>query len=321
MADPENQTPPAPGPAPDTMSHIDRLAAFDFDDQPEVAPAGERPAREAAVAEPEPVELAGETAEAEPAQPNEDDVETVLRDGRKVKLAELKRGYRDDWEMREQRWAEHQKETLAFQRATAQFNQTQQQQAYLLQQAVEVVARNMPPKPTLELLNSDPLEYQRQNAIWEHKQGELRQLQYARAAQWQQATQQAAQAKQQYLAREAQTILTRYPNLKDPVKHAKFMDEARKYAVSIGYKASDLALVDNHRLVTMLTDAIDGVRLRAAAERAKAKREQIQPVPVQAPSRRRTSAEVDQERLRGDLARLKKSGRMEDSIKVLSQWD
>jgi len=109
--------------------------------------------------------------------------------------------------------------------------------------------------------------------------------------------------------------------LRDPVKHAKFMHEASSYATSIGYKPADLSAIEDSRLVTLLTDAMEGKRLKAAAARARAKREEVKPVEVQAPSRRRTSAEVDQERLRGDLARLKKSGRMEDSIKVLSQWD
>ena len=149
-----------------------KLASFDFGDAepPKKPPAGDAKAEPKEAGDDEAMAtLAGE-AKAEQPAPEDDDPEEVLRDGRKVKRSELKRGYRPDWE---QRINAHMQREQAFAQATHGFNQAQQQTATLLQQAVEVVASRMPQAPDPSLVDADPFEYQRRKLIYDTEKAKL----------------------------------------------------------------------------------------------------------------------------------------------------
>jgi hypothetical protein len=289
---------------PESVQNVeDKLASFDFDAQPAPAGATEKPQE---AGDDEVLEtLAGETSAQETA-PEDDDPEEILRDGTKVKRSELKRAYRPDWEKQVQEFSQRQE---AFQRATAGFTAQQQQAAQMLQNAVAIVQSRMPKAPDRALLDSDPFEYQKQKANYEDGLVELQRVKQAQAYQWQQARQQQQQQQQVHLRREYEAALRVLPDFKDPVKFAKFTEEAKEYAVTRGYKPADLNGVHDHRLLAVIHDAVEGRRLKAALTKAKEKLKAAvkPPVEVQAPQKRRTPSQVESEGLRAQMDRLRKN--------------
>jgi hypothetical protein len=281
----------------------DKLASFDFDAQP--APAGETEKPQEAGDDEVLETLAGETSAQETAT-EDDDPEEILRDGTKVRRSELKRAYRPDWEKQVQEFSQRQE---AFQRATAGFTAQQQQAAQMLQNAVAIVQSRMPKAPDRALLDSDPFEYQKQKANYEDGLVELQRVKQAQAYQWQQARQQQQQQQQVHLRREYEAALRVLPDFKDPVKFAKFTEEAKEYAVTRGYKPADLNGVHDHRLLAVIHDAVEGRRLKATVAKIKEKMKAAKPPPVevQAPQKRRTPSQVESENLRSQMDRLRKN--------------
>jgi hypothetical protein len=301
------ETSAAPQGEPESIQSVeDKLASFDFDAP--AAPAGgtEKPQE---AGDDEALEtLAGETGAEVPA--TDDDPEEILRDGTKVKRSELKRAYRPDWEKQTQEFAQRQE---AFQRATAGFTQDQQRAAQMLQNAVAIVQSKMPKPPDEKLLDSDPFEYQKQDFLFRKAQGELQQLKAAQVQQFQQVRAQQQHQQRIKLFHEAEAVRRVFPDFKDPVKFAKFNEEAREYATTRGYKPSDLDGVTDHRLLGVIHDAVEGRRLKAELAKnkerlAKLKAEAVKtPVEVQAPQKRRTPSQVESESLRAQVDRLRRN--------------
>jgi hypothetical protein len=293
---------------PESIASVeDKLASFDFDAPP--APAGETEKPQEAGDDEVLETLAGETGTQETA-PEDDDPDEILRDGTKVKRSELKRAYRPDWEKQVQEFSQRQE---AFQRAIAGFTQDQQRAAQLLQNAVAVVQSKMPKPPDERLLDTDPFEYQKQDHLFKKAQGELHNLKAAQAYQFQQIRQQQQHQQRIRLHQEKEAVLRILPDFKDPVKFAKFSEEAKEYATTRGYKPSDLDGVYDHRLLAVIHDAVEGRRIKAdlakTKERlAKLKAEAVKtPVEVQAPQKRRTPSQVESESLRAQMDRLRKN--------------
>ena len=131
MAD--EQTAPTGGSEPvsnDTSKEAleSKLASFDFGDAepPKKKSADDDAAQPKEAGDDEAMATVAAEAKAEQPATEDDDPEETLRDGRKVKRSELKRGYRPDWEARIQ---QHMQREQAFAQATNGFNQAQQQTA------------------------------------------------------------------------------------------------------------------------------------------------------------------------------------------------
>lgn len=301
----------------------DKLGSFDFDASSQQAPVAAEPKEQVEPGDDDAIsELAGEESGDTAKPASDDDSETTLRDGSKVKIAELKRGYRPDWEKQVAEFTEKQK---AFEQNTQGFTQREQQYAQLLHQAAMVVSANMPKEPDKGLVETDPFEYQRQDVLYRTKLGELQQIQQAQAQFAQQVAQRQEHEQREHIARERDATLAALPHLRDPVRAQKFYQDVKELAVEMGYSTADLAGIHDHRLMKVLNLALEGKQLKASLEKAKAKLKearQAKPVPeVQEPSRRRSPAETRNEKMREQLARLRKTGRPEHADAVLSQYD
>jgi hypothetical protein len=300
-----------------------KLASFDFGDAepPKKTPAGDDSAQPKEAGDDEAMAtLAGE-AKAEQPAPEDDDPEEVLRDGRKVKRSELKRGYRPDWE---QRINAHMQREQAFAQATHGFNQAQQQTATLLQQAVEVVASRMPQPPDPNLVDTDPFEYQRRKLIYDTEKGKLDEIVVRRDAFMRQTQQQQYQATQRQLLHEREATLRALPDLRDPVKAAKFVEGVKTLGAELGYSPAELAQVRDHRLMKLINLALEGKQMKVAYERARTKLKEnaAKTVEVQTPQRRRTPSAVAADVMSARIKRLAKNpNSSQAAVDVLSQFD
>jgi hypothetical protein len=300
-----------------------KLASFDFGDAepPKKKPAGDDSAQPKEAGDDETMAtLAGEAKVERPAG-EDDDPEEVLRDGRKVKRSELKRGYRPDWE---QRINAHMQREQAFAQATAGFNQAQQQTATLLQRAVEVVASRMPQPPDSNLVDTDPFEYQRRKLIYDTEKGKLDDIVIRRDAFMRQVQQQQYQTTQRQLLHEREATLRALPDLRDPVKAAKFVEGVKTLGAELGYTPAELALVKDHRLMKLISLALEGKQMKTAYERARAKLKEnaAKTVEVQTPQRRRTPSAVAADVMAARIKRLAKNpNSSQAAVDVLSQFD
>ena len=289
-----------------------KLASLDFDAPAE--PAGEAEPQEAGETEAQ-AEPAGEAEASQPAEPD-DDPETTLRDGRRVKLSELKRGYVPEYE---QKLAEFKQREQAFGQATAGFSQAQQEMVRQLQHAVQYVGSQMPKPPATELAQTDPFAYMQQKAAYDQKAAELNQLVVARNQTMARYQQQQAFQHKRYLAQQMEATLNKLPDLKDPVKRAKWMEGVNEMAAEAGYSRAELSQVNDARLFWIINEALQNRQNKKALETAKAKQATLKAdlakaqTPVQAPSRRRTTAEVAADGLR---ARMKQLAKTPNSIRA-----
>jgi len=295
-----------------------QLAAFDFDDS--TGPAGLEPKKKEPPrsAESTDAQPAGEEQVEESAS-EEDDPEINLRDNRKVKLSELKRNFHPEFQQHLDQFAQQREQ---FQKAVQGFSYGQQQTAGLLQHAVETLQARMPRAPDPSLIDSDPFEYNRLRAKWEVAQAELGQVAAARNAVIQQQHVQQAHARQQRMRQEADAAVRSLPDLRDPVKFAKFSEDMRNLAAKIGYRPHEVAGVTDHRILRLVNLALQGEKAMAALESAKAKMKAAAIPEVQTPQKRRSSAQVASESLRAKMDRLRKNPNSSKAAEdALSQWD
>jgi len=227
-----------------------------------------------ATAEPEPQPEAA----AEPQAQEEDTTVTVKIDGKDVEvpLSELKNGY--------QRQADYTRKTMeaAEQRkaAEAQIAQAQQErQAYAanlqrMQAQLEGALQEQQKVNWDELLQSDPVEYLRQQRIAQERQATLQQV-YGQ--QQQVAAQQQALAQQAYvrqLEAQQQDLLAKLPDWKDEAKAKAEKVALREYLAGQGYEAEAIDGIADARAVilarkAMLYDQMVG-KASAAAKKVSA---------------------------------------------------
>jgi hypothetical protein len=319
MADEPNAAPTGASEQPSIESIETNLGSFDFDEPKGPAGPAAEPAKEPGDDEVA-ANLAGEAKAEQPAE-SDDDPEEVLRDGSKVRRSELKRGYRPDWEARINA---HMQREQAFAQATTGFNQVQQQTATLLQQAVEVVASRMPQAPDPRLVETDPFEYQRQQVHYAQEKAKLDDIVIRRDTFLRRSHAEQQQAMQQQLVHEKEATLRALPDLRDPVKAAKFVEGTRNLGAELGYTPQELAQVRDHRLMKLINLALEGKRMKEAYERMRTKMKDNarEAVEVQAPQRRRTQSQVASDTMAVRIKRLAKNPNSAKAAEdVLSQFD
>jgi len=281
----------------------DKLSSFDFDKGtgPESQP--EPKSEDEAAVE----SLAGEEKADPQEKEQEEDPEFVLRDNTKVKLSELKKNYRPNYEQEAKVRAEREQ---TYAREIASFNASQQQMAMLLQQAATVVQARMPKAPDPRLADEDPIEYLRLKTHFEQGLSELNKIRQAQQQHHHRAVFHQRQAQQQYLNQESQAALQAMPILRDKVKAAQFIEDTKALASQLGYKPDIVNQITDHRQLKLIEMALEGQRLKGSLEKAKAKLKEAQarPVEVQEPSRkRRTSAQVSGDEIRAKMSQLRKN--------------
>jgi hypothetical protein len=262
----------------------------DADTGPEVDPADADPSTEADEddADAEDAEQTDEQQEPEP------ELYTVKTGGQEIQVTrdELVRGY--------QRLSDYTRKTqevsAARQQVEAEAQRISAERAHYsqnLEQLSTVLQSTLPPRPPLEMADTDPIGYTQANARWE---ASVQQLQHVFGEQQrvqQQMQQQGEAQRQQHLATAAQYLQELVPEWRDGKRAAKEKRAVAEHLRTRGYSDAEIAQAADPRAVAM---ALDAMRYRelvankpAVDERLKAAPRVVKPGSGIAPPDKRKS--------------------------------
>lgn len=295
-----------------TETASDAFAALlspDVEKEPEKAP--EVPEVEAEVKEPETEPEAEVEAEEEP-------MITVKIDGKDVEipLSELKNGY--------QRQADYTRKTMetAEQRkaADAELSRAQQERAIYAQnlqrmQALDEAALEQAKQVNWdELLQTDPVEYLKQQRIAQERQARLQQVysEQQRINAQQQAEHE--QARSHYLSQQQDELLAKLPEWKDAAKAKAEKTALAEYLLESGYDRDTVNTITDAKAVILARKAMLFDRMMQKASAA-SKKVATLPQKVERPGQGENPA---LDKRSAGFQKLSKSGRVEDAAALFA---
>lgn len=226
------------------------------DTQPPTEQAVETPETESTEVVDEQVTESPESPETTTPEP-EEQTYTVKVDGEEVSVSldELLKGYsRTSYFHKKLSDLDRQKKELE-----AEFDQVRQERqhfASLLPQLKAELETGDPEPDWKRLLEEDPIEFVKQEALWRQKKEKRQQLlqEQARLVQAQQMEQQ--KLIQQRLQQEAERLSTAIPEWKDAKVAQDEKAGIMEYGVNLGYSPEEMAQVYDHRAVILLRKAM-----------------------------------------------------------------
>jgi hypothetical protein len=221
----------------------------------------------------QPVEPEVEAELEEEAEPGESEEEaqtfTVKIDGKEVQvpLSELLNGY--------QRQSDYTKKTMeaAEQRKTAdavvqQAQQERQEYHSKLERMAAQLEGALEQQSQIDwnaLIESDPVEYLKQQQLFQQRQALYQQNAQERQKLAQQFQHEQAQAHQSYLAEQQDNLLAKLPDWKDDAKAAAEKTAISKFLQEQGFEAEDISSIADHRHVLVARKAMLYDQLMAKA--------------------------------------------------------
>lgn len=178
------------------------------------------------------------------------------------------------------------------------------------QKYLEKLVSDAPKPPSKELLDSDPVEYLKQQAAYT----EALQEQEKAKAEYQQKTQEQYKA---WITEEARKLSdpaspVHIPGYADKEKGAEIRKSLAKYATDLGVPAENLSRLSATE-AHVLWKAQQWDKAQASAKEAKAK-----PIPkVSAPGTAKSKADVAADKRQEALRRLDKTGSLEDALALM----
>jgi hypothetical protein len=248
--------------------------------------------------------------------------ETRLRDGRKIKVAELKKAY-DEAEQIRKAAPEIQKYAESV-RAEAQRVAQQRQYFEQLVANFQMPQNAIPQPPSMDLLEADPIAYMQQKEMYEAA-ARVQQFQ----AQQQQVLQQQAREKAKadlhtHMKRESEKLLQAAPELKDPKKAQEFQKEFLETAKVYGFTSEDASNVYDHRLLLMVRELAQLRKQVSSApqaiEQARARANSARPNEA-SPKGRVPASARKAEQVDALWKRAKSTGSLEDALRLENALD
>jgi hypothetical protein len=257
-------------------------------------------------------------APAEEQQAEDDPTVTVKIDGKdvEVKLSELKNGY--------QRQADYTRKTMEVseQRKAAEAESQKartEREAYsknlqTMQVQLEAALQQQQQTDWAKLLESDPVEYLKQQHLAQTRQATLQQV-YAEQ-QKAQAQQQAEQeqARASYLAQQQEELLAKLPDWKDEAKAKAERTALRDYLLNSGYDKQTVDSITDAKAVVLARKAMLYDRIMDKASAA-AKKVSTLPTKVEKPG---VGENPGLDRRSAAFQRLSKSGKVEDAASLFA---
>lgn len=202
-----------------------------------------------------------------------------------------------------------QQEIAAERKAVAEAQAAIEQERAQYQQAL---LANFPQPPDPSLIDTNPVEYLKQDAAYKQA---IQDYQIAQMRQQEQLEKQQAQEqaeRQQFEQEQKQELVKLLPEIADPVEGPKLAQAIYAYGQEIGYDTDILGEAMARDLVTL-----DKARRWDAAQAA-AKAAKTTPLPkVAAPGVSRSRAEQQADARKSVLARLERTGSIEDAVAAL----
>jgi hypothetical protein len=240
---------------------------------------------------------------------------TVKVDGEelKVSLDELQRGYSGQKFIQKgmQENAELKKQAES---AYVALTQERQQLQNLVQQ-VQAGALTPPKEPDMEAFRDDPFGWHEAQMSYSKKMQEYNAQVAQVTEQLQRQSQADMQLRAQYAQAEAQELVKKLPELKDPVKAKAFSESLTMAAEKLGYSKDEIAQITSHRDMETLYYASlwlksqGGDSKKIVAEKSKKARK-----PIKA-GVKKTAGKVQQRK--SQLAKLRKSGSIDDALSLI----
>lgn len=280
-------------------------------------PEREQPEQQAEGAEPAaPTE---ETpAEPQEAEQQDEPTYTVTIDGKEVEvpLSELKNGYQrqSDYTRKTMEAAELRKQAEAETMRAHQERQAYAANLQKMQAQLEGALQQQQQTNWEELLQSDPVEYLKQQHQAQARQAQLNQV-YAeqqRISALQQAEQ--AQARQAYLAQQQEELLAKLPEWKDAQKAQAEKTALRDYLLESGYDRQTVETITDAKAVLLARKAMLYDQMVGKASAA-AKKVSTLPTKVERPG---TGDNPGLDRRSSAYQRLSKTGKAEDAAALFA---
>ncbi|WP_218568836.1 hypothetical protein [Pseudomonas sp. BGI-2] len=166
------------------------------------------------------------------------------------------------------------------------------------------------------LIESDPVEYLKQQQLFQQRQALYQQNTQERQKLAQQFQTEQAQAHQSYLAKQQEDLLAKLPDWKDDAKAKAEKTAISEFLQKQGFEAEDISSIADHRHVLVARKAMLYDQIMANAK--------LQAKKVQEAPQRVVKPGVGESRhIDGRSAaskRLEKTGRVEDAAAVFAQF-
>ena len=130
------------------------------------------------------------------------------------------------------------------------------------------------------LLERDPVEYLKQQHLYQTRQAQLNQAQQAKLYLDQQSKAEQAQALERHLTEQHNLLIEKLPAWKDPAKASAERTELANFLKDKGFTEQDISTVTDHRHVLLIRNAMQFEKLLKQAPDA-TKRVQTAPVKVE----------------------------------------
>lgn len=191
----------------------------------------------------------------------------------KVKKSELRAGYMKDADYR-QKTAEVAEQRRAVEQAAQQIQQERQNAASQLDVFLGALHKELlGSQPDTALLDTDPTEYLRQQAAYNHRAGQYQAALQQRQALQGRITEDQQRQRQEYMRTESAKLLESLPAWRDEKVRSTETAQVAKYLSDLGYSAQELNELVDHRALLVARDAA----LYRAMQSAKDKKAQPAP--------------------------------------------
>jgi hypothetical protein len=195
-----------------------------------------------------------------------DETEVELDDGTKISIAQLKRNnlfQRDYTRKTEELKAEKQRVDSDFQQRVSEAERELSQKRDLI---LELANQFLPQEPDLSLMQTDPLAYMEQRAIYEQNMRKLNTLDQQRQQQTAAQRQRQQEQAKQYLKDQRAELLRVRPELKDTKRRDEMYAEIMDIGVNhYGITPEEVPKIDDHRYMNILLDALAYQKLKRKA--------------------------------------------------------
>lgn len=288
-------------------------------DEPNKEPTTESDDPDAAVLAALEADKAG-TTEPETTNENEQPQKfTVKIDGKDVEVTqdELVSGYQRqaDYTKKTMEIAEARKAAEAEANAARQERQAYAQQLQFVQQQLGQALGEQQNIDWQQLLDSDPVEYLKQQHLFQERQAAFQRNQQEQQRLWQQQQAEQQTNIQKYLSEQREALLAKLPEWTDEGKAKAGTEEVANFLRENAFTDEEIQGVVDHRHVLIARKAMLYDKLLAKAEAA-SKKVQAAPQKVERPGVTQ-SGRPDQRT--ASFQRLAKSGKMEDAAALFSQ--
>jgi len=211
----------------------------------------------------------GEEGDAQP------QLHTVIVNGqeRQVTTEELRKGFQKG-EAAAQKWAEANKLRQEAESIRQQSEQLRQAYVQRLQEIQAQQIQKAEAPDWLKLQEADPMEFQRQQALWLTGQHP-----------YQQAQAQAEQVRREYIAEQRNRLFEVIPEWKDREIHTKEDREVTEYAIKAGFSPQAVQAADDPLVIACVRKAMLYDRMQAEAAKPKpavARPQPVKPAPIPA---------------------------------------